>query len=333
MGQVYEQLSIEERCRLSQMRQEGSSIRKIAAALDRSPSTMARELKRNLSPASHYLPSNAQLLYKSRRWRDSKLLRNPLLQQKVLNMLQQRFSPEQVSARIAIDPSVPNISHESIYRFLYAQIKRTKDYSWRHFLPRSKAKRGYRGRKGGPSYLTIQHRVSIHQRPAHSRADPGHWEADLMSFSDYNQHFLVLHDRQSRLLMLFNQPSKSAAQISDKLLHFFQALPKPLRQSITFDNGSEFALHYRLNPCIQTFFCDPYSPWQKGSVENAIGRLRRVLPRKTNLDSLSHKHILALNQAYNHTPRKCLGYKTPAEVFLAQLLHFKCEFTFPLPRE
>ena len=111
-------------------------------------------------------------------------------------------------------------------------------------------------------------------------------------------------------------------------------LPQEWRQTITFDNGTEFAHHYRLHPLgTQTFFCDTCSPWQKGGVENAIGRMRRTLPRKTDLAGLSEKRFTQLVQAYNNTPRKCLGYRTPAEIFLNQVLHLKCESTFPLSRE
>ena len=102
-----------------------------------------------------------------------------------------------------------------------------------------------------------------------------------------------------------------------------------MRKSITFDNGTEFAQHHLLNDqlAIRTFFCDPHSPWQKGAVENAIGRLRRYLPRKTNLDTIDHDSLDTSIAAYNNTPRKCLDFKTPAEVFSAKLLHFKCEST------
>jgi IS30 family transposase len=108
-------------------------------------------------------------------------------------------------------------------------------------------------------------------------------------------------------------------------------LPPGLRRTITFDNGTEFASHHKLRPGLMTFFCDPHSPWQKGGVENAIGRMRRYLPRKTNLDTLSQKHITALVRRYNHTPRQCLDFQTPAEVFL-NLLHLECESTSPLSR-
>lgn len=332
MGKKYEQICMEERCRISQMRQDGSSIRKIAATLDRSPSSIAREINRNLSPSFKYQPLYAQQLYKSRRWKGSKLLRKPLLQEKILSFLKLGWSPEQIAGFLNKKQGKTIISYESIYRFIYAQIKRTKDYSWRHLLPRAKSKRGYRGRKGGPAHLTIKERFSIHERPPHTREEPGHWEADLMSFSSYQQHLLVLHERHSRLTCLFLQPNKVASQVAKKISNLFIHLPKPLRKTICFDNGTEFAHHYKLKPNIQTFFCDPYSPWQKGSVENTIGRFRRFLPRKTNLDELATIDIHMYAQLYNHTPRKCLGYSTPAEVFLKSLLHFKCEFTSPPSR-
>jgi hypothetical protein len=120
--------------------------------------------------------------------------------------------------------------------------------------------------------------------------------------------------------------------VARHLIRLFTPMPPQLRQTVTFDNGSEFAGHGRLHKlAIDTYFCDPYSPWQKGSVENAIGRLRRFLPRKTDLASLPDKHFKALVSAYNNTPRKCLDFKTPAEAF-CEVLHFECESTSPLSR-
>ena len=111
-------------------------------------------------------------------------------------------------------------------------------------------------------------------------------------------------------------------------------MPPHGRQTVTFDNGTEFASHHRLHALgIETFFCDFYAPWQKGGVENAIGRLRRTLPRKTDLATLSNQRVHHLVHAYNHTPRKCLGYATPAEIVIHQVLHLKCESTFPPSRE
>jgi hypothetical protein len=136
------------------------------------------------------------------------------------------------------------------------------------------------------------------------------------------------------LLVLTRQPNKAAAVVAEQLMHLFSSLPKRLRQTITFDNGTEFAYHHRLHRlAMRTFFCDPHAPWQKGGIENAIGRMRRCLPRKTDLATLPTARLLALVSGYNHTPRKCLDFRTPAEVFYDQLLHFKCDSTLPLSRE
>ena len=335
MGQKYKQLSLEDRCTIARLSEAGKTIRQIAAVMDRQASTIARELKRNSGSRVGYLPSYAEQQAKSRRWRGSRLLRRPKLQTLVLSRLAQGWSPVQVAGRLKREQGHPVISYESIYRFIDAQIRRTKDYSWRHYLPRGKTQRGWRGRKGGSSVNHIQGRVAIGQRPAYinKRRQAGHWEADLMLFAKYGQAVLVTHERRSRLLVLARQPNKAAEPVAAKLIDLFGSLPKTLRRTITFDNGTEFAYHQRLHKLsMRTFFCDPHAPWQKGGIENAIGRMRRGLPRKTDLATLPEQRLLSLVRSYNHTPRKCLDFETPAEVFLEKLLHFKCESTFPLAR-
>lgn len=334
MGRCFRHFDLEQRCEIARCRQAGQSLRQIAAALDCSPSSVARELKRNAG-SKGYQPVYAAEQAHARRWRGSKLLRDPSLQELVLERLRLGWAPQTVAVRLAQDLD-RHISHETIYRFIAAQIARTNDYTWRHYLPRGKSKRGWRGRKGGSPVDHIRRRIPLAQRPAAAddRCQPGHWEADLMLFSLYGQAVLALHERTSRLTALVKQPSKAAAPVADQLQALLAPLPKRLRRTLTFDNGTEFALHYRL--CdqlgIRTFFCDPHAPWQKGGVENAIGRLRRWLPRKTDLTTLSPAALTHLAFLYNHTPRKCLGFKTPAEVF-ANVLHFKCETTFRLSPE
>jgi IS30 family transposase len=329
MGRSFRQFSVEDRCEIARRCQAGESIRQIAAALDRAPSSVARELTRN-GGAQGYRPVYAGEQAQSRRWRGSRLLRDRPLQTQVLDRLGRGWSPQQVAERFKCDQGRSVISHESIYRFIAAQIARTNDYAWRLYLPRAKSKRGIRGRKGGSPVDHIRARVSITQRPAQAtdRTHPGHWEADLMLFATYGQAVLTLQERSSRLLAIVRQPSKAAAPVAQTLRTLLAPLPPELRQTITFDNGTEFALHYTLHEplAIQTFFCDPHAPWQKGGIENANGRLRRWLPRKTDLTTLSPNALHQLALLYNHTPRKCLGYKTPAEVF-ANVLHFKCEST------
>jgi IS30 family transposase len=149
-----------------------------------------------------------------------------------------------------------------------------------------------------------------------------------MLFSKYGQCALVLHERTSRLTAIAKTPTRQAEPTAAQLAQLLEPLPPDLRRTLTFDNGTEFAAHWRLASQLglKTYFCDPHAPWQKGGVENAIGRLRRFLPRKTDLDELRPDHLIQLARAYNHTPRQCLDFQTPAEVF-SKLLHFKCEST------
>ena len=322
----YRQLSIEERCSIARLREAGQSIRQIAAALDRQPSTIARELKRNTGAKIGYQPSYAQAQTQARRWTGTRLEREDGLRERVLDRLADGWSPEQICGRLERESGHRVISHETIYRFIYAQLKRTNDRRWRHYLPRAKYKRGWRTKGGWPR---MTDRPSIHDRPASiaTREQPGHWEADAMLFSRAGQAILIAHERHSRLTIAVRQNSLKADPVAAALTRMLQPLPANMRRSITFDNGTEFYRHHRIARQLQaqTYFCDPRAPWQKGGVENAIGRLRRNLPRKTDIAALPRKNLDSILAAYNNTPRKCLGFKTPLEAF--QPLHFECEST------
>jgi IS30 family transposase len=343
MGKIYQHLSLTERVDLYRMRAEGKSLRAVAAALGRSPSTLSRELTRNSRPtkvwAGGYQPERAhQLSERRRRWDGRfKLTHRAALREFVRQRLIDGWSPEQIAGYLHRQTGHCVISHEAIYRFIYHRSAQ-KDY-WHRWLPRRKSRRGRLGRRGGSPVEHIQHRVPIAQRPAevNGRRTPGHWEGDLMLFARYGQALLITHERHSRLLLGARQPNKAAAPVARQLLGQFKRLPPPLRRSMTFDNGTEFALHHQLNHRLgmATYFCDPHAPWQKGGIENAIGRMRRRLPRKTDLATLGLRELDTLIAAYNHTPRKCLGFQTPAEVFCNRLraLHLKRESTFPLSRE
>jgi transposase, IS30 family len=336
MGHRYNQLTLKERCDIARLSASGSSIRQIASALDRSPSTVAREMKRNISRQSGYEPAYADKQCRARRWTGSKLSRDKVLRHIVLSRLKQGWSPEQIAGWLKLERGQSVISYETIYRFIYGELNRTKNYSWRHYLPRAKAKRGYRGRKGGSPASFIRDRRSLDERPeeVNDRQGVGHWEADLMLFKNRKQVILSLHERYSRINLAVRLEGKHAQPVADAMIKMLAPLPPEWRQTVTFDNGTEFAQHYELHDLnIETFFCDTYSPWQKGGVENAIGRLRRNLPRKTDLDGISEDRLTRIIQAYNNTPRKCLDFRSPAEVFWNKLLHFKCEFTFPFSRE
>lgn len=329
MGRQYEQFSLEERCEIARLQAAGSSIRQIAAALDRSPSSVSRELKRNTGEgprAGAYKPTYAQMQTAARRWSGGKLDRDEGLREQVLEGLARGWSPQQVAGRLKLEKGRTVVCHETIYSFIYSQLKRTNDGAWRQYLPRAKARRGRRPGKGGSPVGLIPQRVGLDQRPktALGRDQPGHWEADFMLFSAYGQSVLVLHERTSRLTALVKTANRKARPTASTLGGLLKPLPPGLKQSLTFDNGTEFAEHHRIG--LDTFFCDPHAPWQKGGVENAIGRIRRFLPRKTNLDDVSPSHVLTIAQAYNHTPRRCLDFRTPAEVF-SRVLHFELEST------
>ena len=331
MGRTYKQLSLDERCEIARLSANGASIRQIAAALDRPPSTISREMNRNRGVQAGYKADYAQQRMRARRWTGGRLERQAGLRRAVLEGLRRGWSPEQVAGRIAIEHERKVISYESIYRFIYAQIRRTNDGSWRHYLPRAKSRRGRRGKRGGSPASFIEGRVSLADRPveAADRSVPGHWEADLMMFSKYRQQILAVHERTSRLLLGVRLPSKLASGVASRLVRLFKALPQQMRQTVTFDNGTEFASHLSLQSLLmKTFFCDPHAPWQKGGIENAIGRMRRFIPRKTDLATLPNRRFNALVSAYNNTPRKCLDFRTPAETF-SEVLHFECESTSP----
>jgi IS30 family transposase len=342
METSYCHLSLSERIDLFRLHSQGESLRSIANKLGRSPATLSRELRRNSRATKlwtgGYRPERAQQLAERRRHWDGrfKLARQPALRAFVYRQLQAGWSPEQIAGFLRRCARHGVVSHEAIYRFVYHRSAQ-KDY-WHRLLPRHQSRRGRLGQRGGSPVEHIRERVPIQARPAsvNRRRRPGHWEGDLMLFARYGQALLVSHERYSRLLLVERQPDKTSRRVLRHWQRQFAALPPALRRSLTLDNGTEFALHYRLRPTLgmATYFCDPHAPWQKGGIENAIGRLRRRLPRKTDLAKLTRTQLDTLVAAYNHTPRKCLGFCMPAEVFCRhlQLLHFKRECTYPLSR-
>jgi IS30 family transposase len=255
------------------------------------------------------------LAERRRRWDCRfKLARQPDLRDRVGNSLAMGHSPEQIAGRLALDHGRAIISHESIYRFIYHRTAQ-KDY-WYRLLPRHKKIRGRRGRS---RTSVIKQRRSIAERPTEvdGRETPGHWEADFMLFAKSGQGLLVLHERQTRFNIVHRPVNRKAALTARTIARKLGKLPEAMRKTISFDNGNEFAEHHRLHQtvCLQTFFCDPHSPWQKGGVENSIGRLRRFLPRKTDLNLITPASLKARVHRLNNTPRKCLDFKTPAEAF------------------
>ena len=320
----YEQLDLRERIEIYRLHADGKSLRFIARTLQRNVATISRELKRNSKASKKwsggYDPQRAQelMLRRHARGRAHKLERQPELRKEVLERLAEGWSPEQIAGRMAQRPARQRISYESIYRYIYWRSWSFKETLHRS-LPRQKYRRGKRLKNGRWSSETILDRVSIHERPSvvETRTRSGDWEADLMSFSKPGQFLLVAQERRSRRALLLRQEAKTAQSVADNLSAMVEGMPPRACQSMTFDNGAEFGKHYLLHRRfgIQTWFCDTHSPWQKGGIENAIGRLRRQLPRKTDLHTLPAHRLASFLDRYNNTPRKCLAFKPPNEVF------------------
>jgi IS30 family transposase len=323
MGTEYGQLTEGERCEIFRLYASGISQAEIGRMIGRDKGTISRELRRNALPRGDYLPVSAERIALSRRHqrRKSKIERSSWLLEVVRDQLiAMGRSPEQIAGRLELEQGKPVISHESIYRF--AHSKEGRQENLHRYLPRAKAKRGRRAKRRGKPL--IPNRVSIHDRPdvVAARQEFGHWEGDLMAFSRPGQNNVVLAERKSRYILAARMPDKTAATTTASMENLLSLLPEQAKRSITFDNGGEFASHASLG--LLTFFCDPRSPWQKGTVENSIGRLRRDLPRSTTPTDYTEADFHDIIASHNETPRKCLGFKTPAEVLLSEINQSRC---------
>ena len=314
----YKHLNYEERTKLYELKQLGQSIAQIASTLKRSRSTVWREFKRNEAPPGFYWPDTAERLSLERRQKQCRLDQDDKLKDFVITKLCCHYwTPEQIAGWLKHRQTrLPSICHESIYAWVYRPSQK-KEKLWK-FLPRHKAKRGLRKSKGA-SACRIPNRISIHERPKHieNRRVFGHWEGDLMSFCKNSQHSLVLRERKTMFTLSSPLETKQAVQTAKRVIDLMKDLPSKARKTLTLDNGGEFASHdlWANDLGLKSFFCGPYASWQKGGVENTNGRLRRDLPRKTNIHQLSQEDFNETILNYNTTPRKSLGWFTPLEAF------------------
>lgn len=227
------------------------------------------------------------------------------------DLLRFGWSPEIIAGRLKDLQGVHVISHEAIYRWIYKDAQPLIRYLVRRHPKRFP-------RQARKLRRQIHGRVSVHQRPgaANRRAEPGHWEADLLIGSG-SSALQVTVERQSRFTRLQKIPDRSAQAAFHALHRILNPFPPLLRRSITYDNGSENSLHSYLNRALsmRSFFCDPYSAWQKGTIENTNGLIRRFLPKRTDFDIIPDQRIQPVQDWLNHRPRKCLKFKTPAEAF------------------
>lgn len=318
--EAYRHLSCADRDQIAVLLAAGHSNTSIARILGRSPSTVGRELKRNSLQSGRYSAQVADGAYMHRRQRNAVLERDERLAMFVRDRLAEGWSPQQIAGWLRSDAEtgLRAVAMETIYAFIYRAGQKSHEL-WRYLTRRRRTRRPLRSR---PSRDTIKNRVSIHERPenVNNRSQIGNWEADLI-ICQRTRPVLVLHERKSRITLAAKLTGKSAAETADALMTIFKRLDPKLRQSITFDNDTCFARHTVLRDALNmtTWFCDAYASWQKGGIENANGRLRRWLPRKTNLDEVSDEDIQDIVMTYNLTPRKCLGYITPIQALFQNL--------------
>ncbi len=322
MGTHYDQLDIDERYELYRLHEAGTALREIGRLMGRSSSTISRELRRNALPRGEYKPGSADRIALSRCRRPSRIERLNPLRTYVGDRLAMGWSPEQIAGRLRLEGSEHTAGVETIYRFIYRPAVRREKLH--RFLPRAKASRGrrYFKRRREP----IEGRRSIHERPqtVALRHEFGHWEGDLMQFRTQRGNLLTLCERKTRFTLTAPLKTKTAAETGKEIIEVLGALPQGARKTVTFDNGGEFGRHQRLEAAlgVAAYFCDPHSPWQRGTIENTNGILHRDMPRKTDITNYTARDIGDITWAVNSTPRKCLGYKTPAEAFLENLRCF-----------
>lgn len=319
MGKHYSHLDIDERYELYRLTETGIAQKEIAKFMKRSESAISRELRRNCLPRGGYRPASADRIALSRRRRLSRIECLIPLGEHIRDRLAMGWSPEQIVGRLRREEAEHIVSVETIYRFIYRPKIRTEKLY--RFLPRSKAVRGRRYFKKRREPLT--NRRSIHDRPAcaNDREEFGHWEGDLMQFRTQRGNLLTLYERKTRFTITAPLKTKTAEETTREIVLSLMNLPKNALKTITFDNGGEFSQPLRLeeNLGLEVYFCDPHSPWQRGGIENTNGLLRRDMPRKSDIQNYTLTDIDEITWSANSTPRKCLGFMTPAEAFLLNL--------------
>lgn len=319
--QKYKQLTYEERIKINQLIQKSYSITRIAYDLGRSKSTISRELTRNEAPPGEYWPDTANALAHKRRRRGSRIDKHLGLRMLIREKIKCCYwTPEIIAGYLKCrQKELPYVSHETIYKWIYD--KRQKLERLWTYLPRHKAKRGVRKRR---RKNTIPNRLSIHKRPfaLDNKRQFGHWEGDLMCFQKGTQHMLVLRERKTMMTLSTPLPSKNARHTAATLVKKMMPIATEARKTLTLDNGGEFAKHelYSMHlKGLKVYFCDPYASWQKGGIENTNGRLRRDLPRNTNIKEMKKEEFDEILENYNNTPRKNLKWLTPLQAFKQNL--------------
>jgi IS30 family transposase len=318
-------LSIEERVEIRVGLELGLSLRAIARGLGRDPATVCREVKRwGGRHAYRPVPAHQAAVVAARRPKATKLALNPVLCDRVAAELARLWSPQQIAARLAVefgDDHSMRVSHETIYKSLFVQGRGELRRELARCLRSGRAQRKPRGRLERRG--CIPNMVMISERPAEvaDRAVPGHWEGDLIIGKNNKSAIGTLVERSTRFVMLLHLRDQTAETVREAMTAKIQTLPDQLRRSITWDQGAEMADHVRfsVDTDVAVYFCDPHSPWQRGSNENTNGLLRQYFPKGTDLSVHTEEDLDAAAASLNGRPRQTLGWMTPSEK-LAELV-------------
>jgi IS30 family transposase len=317
-------LTLAEREEISRGLASRESVRCVAERLGRAPSTISREIRRH-GGAAHYRATDADqdAWRRARRPKVCRLRQYPRLRRAVAAKLGADWSPEQIAAwlvRTYPDEPVMRVSHETIYRTLYVQARGALKKELVRHLRRQRPFRRRRPSRAGHGQGQIVGAVSIAERPpaVADRAVPGHWEGDLLAGTKRSQ-IATLVERQSRFVMLVRLSGADAVSVERALRRRVRRLPTGLMQSLTWDRGAEMARHRRFTVAtdVQVYFCDPQSPWQRGSNENTNGLLRQYFPKGADLSNVTQRQLDVIARKLNTRPRHTLNWKTPAEVLAA----------------
>jgi len=314
-------LTLAEREDISRGIASGCSMRVIAQRLSRACSTVSREVARHGGRAQYRANAADQRAWESAlRPKPCRLATHSKLQEIVASKLMLDWSPEQISGWLKQhyrDDESLRVSHETIYRSLFLQARGAlKQELVRHLRSQRRIRRSRHASVHGHSQGKIVDAISIRERPAEieDRAIPGHWEGDLLRGAR-NSHVATLVERHSRFCMLVKVPGKDTATVVAALSQHVRQLPATLRRSLTWDRGLEMAEHksFTMATEVQVYFCDPQSPWQRGSNENTNGLLRQYLPKKADLSCYSQSDLDEIALRLNQRPRKTLGFQAPAD--------------------
>ncbi len=316
-------LTLEEREEIRVALSSKMSLRAIARMLNRSPSTISREVARNRG-RRYYKAVDADNRAKrmARRPKLGTLELNSELRQAVMSKLELKWSPEQISGWLGVEHSRKKsmqVSHETIYKSLYVRSKSIIHHSFTQHLRRARPMRHsrYHSRSGDRTFTNIVNGVSIHERSKNieNRKSLGHWEGDLVSGSS-NTHVATLVDRKYRYTIILKLRGKDADSVHTALLAAFKQMPSEYCKSLTWDRGMELAKHAELTKeiGIPVYFCDPQCPWQRGTNENTNSLVRQYFPRKTDLSPHTQERLNQVATELNERPRKTLKFKTPSHM-------------------